>query len=148
MDRREFIKNTCTACIGLGAAATALQSCTATKYISGKIEGDQLIVPLKEFIKGNSNKISYHAYIVLRPEILQYPICVYRFNETMYAALWMRCTHQGVELTAAGERLQCPAHGSEFDSSGKLKQGPADENLRAFPVTILKDELLIDLRKQ
>jgi Rieske Fe-S protein len=58
----------------------------------------------------------------------------------------MRCTHQGTELQAAGDYLQCTAHGSEFDKEGRIKNGPADKNLRTFPVTMQDNQLFIDLR--
>jgi Rieske Fe-S protein len=44
--------------------------------------------------------------------------------------------------------LQCPAHGSEFNNTGKVKSGPADKGLRIFPVVISNNELFIDLRKR
>ena len=63
------------------------------------------------------------------------------------SALWMSCTHQGSELQASGDFLQCPAHGSEFNNKGKITNGPADKDLRTFPVTVNKNELFIDLRR-
>jgi Rieske Fe-S protein len=61
----------------------------------------------------------------------------------------MKCTHQGTGVKCfRGIFLQCPAHGSEFNNKGKVKSGPADKELRTFPVVISNDELFIDLRKQ
>jgi Rieske Fe-S protein len=60
----------------------------------------------------------------------------------------MQCSHQGAELQASGDRLTCPAHGSEFDNKGFAQQGPADQALRSFPTTINGETLFIDLRKQ
>ena len=97
------------------------------------------------FLKGNS-KEQYRSFLIVRNEALQYPICIYRINENEYSALWMSCTHQGAELQASGDRLQCTAHGSEFTNKGKVSNGPADKDLRTFPVTINNDQLFIDLR--
>ena len=36
----------------------------------------------------------------------------------------MKCTHQGAELQASGDVLQCPAHGSEFNNQGTGNQWP------------------------
>jgi Rieske Fe-S protein len=58
----------------------------------------------------------------------------------------MRCTHQGAELQVFGDKLQCPAHGSEFSSKGAVQNGPADNTLRTFPVTIEKNQLKISLK--
>ena len=85
-------------------------------------------------------------YIVVNNDILQYPICVYRFSEKEYSALWMRCTHQGTELQVFGDKLQCPAHGSEFNNMGAVQNGPADAMLRTFPITIEKNQLKISLK--
>lgn len=76
---------------------------------------------------------------------LQYPIVLYRFSETNYQALLMKCTHQGTELQVFGDRLQCPAHGSEFTNTGAVQNGPADEQLRTFPIQIEENSLKVNL---
>ncbi|HET6765942.1 MAG TPA: Rieske 2Fe-2S domain-containing protein [Chitinophagaceae bacterium] len=146
MDRREFIKNSCTACLSATVIGTVISSCTATSYISGTLEKDGLFVDADEFVTKQNGKPVYRSFVIVRNDALQYPVCVYRFNEGEYAALWMRCTHQGTELQASGDRLQCTAHGSEFDSKGLVKTGPADKSLRSFPVTVSNNQLFIDLR--
>jgi Rieske Fe-S protein len=57
----------------------------------------------------------------------------------------MECTHQGAELSAHGELLTCPAHGSEFDKLGNVMQGPAQSNLRKFKTKIENQYVLIHL---
>ena len=146
MDRRKFIKNSCTACLSATAVTAIVASCISTRYISGALGKDGLTVDASEFIIKQSNQTTYRSFIIVRNEALQYPICVYRFSEKEYSALWMRCTHQGTELQASGDYLQCTAHGSEFDNKGTIKNGPADRNLRNFPVTISNNQLFIDLR--
>jgi Rieske Fe-S protein len=53
------------------------------------------------------------------------------------------CTHQGCLLEdsshtiAAG--LQCPCHGSAFDGTGKVTNGPAGRALQHYAVTIAAD---------
>jgi len=100
---------------------------------------------MQEFVINGSDK--HRLYIVVRNEELVFPICVYRFSDQDYSAIWMQCAHQGAELNVAGDYLQCPAHGSEYDNRGKVTNGPADRNLRTFPVTINNNQLFIDLRK-
>jgi len=146
MDRREFIRNSCTACLSVTVISATLSSCTATKYISGKLGNDGLFIDPKEFVAKQKGKTIYRSFIIVRNDALQYPVCVYRFNDNEYSALWMRCTHQGTELQASGDRLQCTAHGSEFDNKGAVKTGPADKSLRSFPVTVSNNQLFIDLR--
>ena len=83
----------------------------------------------------------------MRNDALKYPICIYRLDEKQYSALWMKCAHQGAELQASGDFLQCPAHGSEFNNKGMVTNGPASTNLKSFPVTVYNNEIFIDLRK-
>ncbi len=146
MDRKEFIKACGFACVAGAGMPALLQSCSATKTLSGKIVADDLVVLKSDFETRNGNNTYFKKYIVVHNDILQYPICLYRINENEYSALWMRCTHQGTELQVFGDKLQCPAHGSEFNNSGSVQNGPADTKLRTFPVTVEKDQLKISLK--
>lgn len=147
MDRKGFIKACGMSCIGGLGFAAILQGCTITKKnMAGKIEGDNMIIPLSEFETKNNKNIYLKKYIIAHNDILQYPICIYRINENEYSALWMRCTHQGTELQVFGDKLQCPAHGSEFNNKGSVHNGPADTGLRTFPVTVENDKLIISLK--
>ena len=146
MDRKNFIKTCGFTCVCGSALNTVLQSCTSSKILSGNIIGDDLIVALKDFETNTGDGKQYKQYVVVQTELLLFPICVYRFNENDYRALWMRCTHQGNELQVFGDKLQCPAHGSEFDNKGNVRNGPAEKQLRTFPVTIENKQLRISLK--
>ena len=146
MDRKNFIKTCGLACVGAVGMTPLLQGCSATKILSGKIIADDLVVSISDFETKNGNNTYFKKYVVVNNDMLQYPICVYRFSEKEYSALWMRCTHQGTELQVFGDKLQCPAHGSEFDNIGAVQNGPADLKLRTFPITIEKDQLKISLK--
>lgn len=148
MERRHFLKNSCTACLSFSVLATLIDSCTPTRYINGELHKDGLLVSKEHFKVKQRGGIAYSSFIIVRNETLQFPICIYRFSEQEYTALWMKCAHQGAELQAAGDKLQCPAHGSEYNNKGQITNGPATNNLRTFPVTIVNNELFIDLRKQ
>jgi Rieske Fe-S protein len=138
MRRKEFIQTCGLACIGGGLISGFLQSCSPSKIVSGNIEGDQLVIPLKYF---KSKSPSTNNYVIIRNPKLQFPICVYELAQNNYSALLMQCTHKGAELQVFGNKLQCPAHGSEFANTGKVTHGPAEKNLRNLTVTI-QDELL------
>jgi nitrite reductase/ring-hydroxylating ferredoxin subunit len=143
MERKDFLKTCGFACLSGGLFVSMLESCGSTKIISGKISDSDLIVPVSSFlIKENK----FRKYIVVQNEKLQYPICLYRFNEQQYSALLMRCTHQGTELQVFGDKLECPAHGSAFNNKGIVQNGPAGIDLRTFPVTIQHDQINISLK--
>ena len=148
MNRRDFIKQGCTACLSVSAIAVMIPSCTVTKIVPGTLGKDGITVHPDEFKLRHGGRQEYASYIVVRNEALKYPICIYRFSDKEYSALWLRCTHQGTELQASGDALQCPAHGSEFNNRGEVTNGPANSNLRRFPVAVTEHEIFIDLRKQ
>ena len=144
MNRRKFITDTCGACMAMSGLSTILSSCSVTRYLNGTLGKDGITIPKDAF--SIKDKTTFHSFVIVRNDALQYPIYVYRLGEDDYTALWMRCSHQGTELQASGSYLQCPAHGSEFSNRGKVTNGPADKDLRTFPVTIDKNLLFIDLR--
>ncbi|MBS1947006.1 MAG: Rieske (2Fe-2S) protein [Bacteroidetes bacterium] len=143
MERKDFFKTCGFACVSGSIFLSMLESCGSTKIISGTIEKSGLVIPASSFLE-KENK--YRKYIVVQNEKLQYPICLYRLNENEYSALLMRCTHQGAELQVFGDKLQCPAHGSEFSNHGIVQNGPASVNLRSFPVTVKQDQINISLK--
>jgi len=146
MKRREFITAGCVSCISGGLILSLLEGCSTTKTINASIIESDLIIPLSDFEIKNAKKKQFKRYLVAQNEKLQYPICVYRLDDNKYEALLMKCTHQGTELQVFGDKLQCPAHGSEFNKYGKVENGPASSSLRTFPVTITDRQLQISLK--
>jgi Rieske Fe-S protein len=142
MERKAFLKTCGFACLGSSVLIGALESCGTSKMVTGTINNSNLVVPMTAFQSNGA----YNKYIVVQQEQLKYPICVYRFSQTEYSAVLMRCTHQGAELQVFGDKLECPAHGSTFSNIGQVKNGPADTNLRTFPVIVQNDQLLISLK--
>ncbi|HEY8935315.1 MAG TPA: Rieske 2Fe-2S domain-containing protein, partial [Cyclobacteriaceae bacterium] len=118
MNRKDFI-TACSKCsLGVLIAPALLEACASTKYIHALIVDSDLVVSLSDFEIIKNETVQYHKYIVVQHDSLQFPICVYRISPEIYHALWMQCTHQGTELHVFGDRLQCPAHGSEFKING------------------------------
>ena len=146
MDRKDFLKNCGMACMSGIVMAALSQGCTQSKLLSGKIVGDDLVVPLTDFEIKNGKETYYKKYLVVHNDLLQFPLCIYRLSENEYTALWMRCTHQGTELQVFGDKLQCPAHGSEFSNKGNVQNGPAGDKLRTFPVSLVNNQLNISLK--
>jgi nitrite reductase/ring-hydroxylating ferredoxin subunit len=143
MERKDFLKTCGFACLSLPVLASILESCNGGKMITGTIDQSDLVLPESSFL---SDKGGFRKYIVVENERLKFPVCLYRVNEVEYSALSMRCPHQGAELQAFGDRLQCPAHGSEFNNKGIVQNGPADTNLRTFPVSIQNNQIHISLK--
>lgn len=145
MNRREFTKS-CIACISASSLAPFVTACQSTHYVDGSLEQNGISVPKSEFSYIKNDKQMLRSYIIVRNEKMEFPLYVYRFTDSDYSALLMKCTHQGNELSASGDHLTCSAHGSEFSNKGVVAQGPAEKNLRSFNVTVDGDRLFIDLR--
>jgi Rieske Fe-S protein len=46
----------------------------------------------------------------------------------------MICTHEGCSTAIQSNTFVCPCHGSQFDSSGRVTQSPANRNLPTYTV--------------
>jgi cytochrome b6-f complex iron-sulfur subunit len=55
------------------------------------------------------------------------------------------CPHRQcvVDWDAEAQAFICPCHGSEFDSDGKVTNGPATTDLEAVVVTVTAEEILL-----
>lgn len=146
MNRKKFISKCSRCTLGILIAPVLLEGCAGTKYLNAPIVENELIVSLSAFEIIKKGVVQYRKYIVAQHETLRFPICVYRISADTFHALWMQCTHQGTTLQVFGDRLQCPAHGSEFSQTGALQNGPADKPLRTFATTLTEQNLKISLR--
>ncbi len=147
MNRREFVKQGCILCLGAGTLPVMLSGCQSTHYVNGTVESTGITVLKSEFTYIQKEKSLTRQFIIVQNDKLEFPIYVYRFSENEYSAIWMKCSHQGAELQASGDHLQCPSHGSEFNNKGIVSNGPAERNLRSFLVSSLADKIIIDMRQ-
>lgn len=55
------------------------------------------------------------------------------------------CTHLGCVPMQGGEHegWRCPCHGSQFDVSGRVRQGPAGTNLPVPPYSFIDDQTIL-----
>lgn len=109
------------------------------------MESNGLSVMRSEFTYMKKDQPLTRSYVIIRNDALEFPIYLYRFSDTQYSAVLMKCTHQGNELSASGDHLTCSAHGSEFTNRGAVAQGPAEKNLRTFDVRVAGEKILINL---
>lgn len=146
MNRKQFLKTCGFGCIAGITGVSLLQSCSSSQILSKEIKGSDILVPTSDFEIKKDRETTYKKYIIIQNDLLKSPICIYRFNATDYTAVLMVCTHQGAELQVFGDKLQCSAHGSEFSNKGVLVSGPADNDLRKFPIIIENNILKISLK--
>lgn len=66
-------------------------------------------------------------------------LAVTRRDDTSVVAVSRTCTHQGCTVllpSAPGGTLDCPCHGSRFQTTGALVNGPARLPLPSYPARI------------
>jgi Rieske Fe-S protein len=77
---------------------------------------------------------------------LQTPLAVTRLTDTRVVAVSRICTHMQctVDLpTSVGGTLDCPCHGSRYQTDGRVVNGPAERPLFQFPTRIDGSEVVI-----
>jgi Rieske Fe-S protein len=127
MERRAFIKNSCSFCLAASLALIAgtLESCASFPVVEAERRGSKLRVPLQAFGKSDLLLVSAKG--------LLYDIGIRRHGDGTYTALLLRCTHASNELLPGGGGFSCPAHGSRFGLDGRVLRGPASRPLTHFP---------------
>lgn len=76
------------------------------------------------------------------------PLAITRVTETKVVAVSRICTHEGctVNLPAASLlTLDCPCHGSRFEVTGQVVNGPAARPLASFPTVIDGNQVVVTL---
>ena len=59
-----------------------------------------------------------------------------RMSASAFSAVEAVCTHEGCTITgAAGDIYVCPCHGSRYNRSGQVVNGPARASLRQYATT-------------
>ncbi|GAA4338302.1 Rieske (2Fe-2S) protein [Mucilaginibacter gynuensis] len=117
-----------------------LESC-ATPLPLLKVAGskDQEVeVGTENFIPGKVTAL------VIRTRQMENDILLVKNGEE-YKALYLKCTHEGVNLTATANKIYCPSHGSSFDMNGKVLKEPALRPLKTFRTELINNQVIIHL---
>ncbi len=71
---------------------------------------------------------------------------VARTGATSFSAIEATCTHEGTTINGInGDIYVCPGHGSRFNRSGQVVNGPAKSSLRQYSTSFANDVLTIAL---
>lgn len=132
-NRRDFIKQSGTACAAIAGLGflTTLESCSAPAAVTASsydAAANKISLPLSSF--GAQNKL------VIGGPNGDYNIFLMKNSDSDITALQLKCTHRGHGVNMQDTKLHCPLHGSDFDFSGNVTNGPAKLPLKKFPVTI------------
>ena len=77
-------------------------------------------------------------------------IMIVRESTGVFVALSTQCTHAGCKVNApSGGIIKCPCHGSQYDLTGNVVQGPAPRPLKQYQILSYNDRrkvLTVQLR--
>ena len=83
--------------------------------------------------------------LTIQPDGLADPLLVLNIGDGKYSVLSPICTHRACTVELAGERLECPCHGSAYDREGRVLNGPAERALTRYAASVQGDRLVIDV---
>lgn len=137
MERREFVKATCSLCalFSTGLLLETLSSCVAYPVYDAVMVHSKIKIPASAFAKANLQ--------IIRAKGLSYDVAIHKMDDGSYTALLLRCTHAANPLKYTGKEFVCPLHGSSFDSEGKVTEGPATRSLRKMDVMVSNNKITI-----
>ncbi|WP_428330751.1 Rieske (2Fe-2S) protein [Mucilaginibacter sp.] len=140
MDRRKFVKQSCSICVAVGSGMLigSLASCgTALPVYKTTTVDNKIEVPVSLFATTD--------FQLIQPKSLYYNIGLKKEKDGTYTALLLRCTHADNQLITAGNGFKCTLHGSTFDNEGHVTNGPAEKPLKKYPTEIISDQIIIHI---
>ncbi|HTY37243.1 MAG TPA: Rieske 2Fe-2S domain-containing protein [Bacteroidota bacterium] len=136
MDRKEFL-----AALGIGAASLAGLSLFPACQVSDPVSSAptnvdftlDLTDPANSALKSNGGYIYKNSIIVART------------TSSSYVAVYSACTHAGatVMFDGSANRFHCPAHGSNFSTTGSVINGPATQALHQYNTSLTGTSLRV-----
>jgi cytochrome b6-f complex iron-sulfur subunit len=138
LDRRTFLELCGCAAAGFAMAGCASVIARPVTAIDGRIT--LRLADYPELGQPNGS-------VAIQPQGMSDPLFVLRTGVGAYSVLSPICTHRGCTVEVAGDRLECPCHGSMYDRQGKVLQGPAERALTTFAAAVQGDRLVIELAR-
>jgi cytochrome b6-f complex iron-sulfur subunit len=136
MDRKEFL-----ASLGIGAAAfvclSGLQGCQVNNPVSAAPTNVDFTLdltdPANSALKNNGGYIYKSGIIVART------------TSGTFVAVYSACTHEGTTVTfeSSNNRFHCAAHGSNFSTNGSVINGPANQALHQYNLSLTGNSLRV-----
>jgi cytochrome b6-f complex iron-sulfur subunit len=150
MERKDFIEQ-----VGLSSASIlifgCMQACSKSDTASNSISPSG-----NSGNAGVDKKVDFTINIAIAPYLSldkaggfyvesKTGIIIARTLNDEFLAVSSSCTHQGatIEYQANTNRFYCAAHGSVFDTKGKVTTGPATGALKQYKTTLTSTSLRV-----
>jgi Rieske Fe-S protein len=140
MDRRKFLKDGCSACVGIASGSliiSLLESCSPLPVFKTLSENREIKVPISQFIE--------NKYLIIKATDVNYDVALIKNENENYKSIVMQCTHAENPVRYNGKEFRCNLHGSLFNSNGEVKTGPAEKPLIHLQTEIKNDYIIIKL---
>jgi Rieske Fe-S protein len=150
LDRREFLRKTVKAAgaVAVGSYTIVfLNSCSDSDSPTGPSNGGgdvKVTVDLSQAENASLNAVG--GTLALGSNQLDNSgLLLYRLDEQTVRAYSRNCPHQGCTTGSFSNGVStCPCHGSQFNLSGAVIQGPAASGLRQYSTSIEGDVVTIE----
>lgn len=140
--RRDFIK-TLGSALAVTTASKLLTGCAAgLATYRGELQDEAITIPKTEALA----LAAPNGIMMVSAKHLPVAIVVRRLADNSLAAVSTVCTHAGCEVRVLPDAFQCPCHGSEYDVTGEVIEGPAAKALQKFAITENQDMITIKVR--
>ena len=140
MNRRELIKNIAAGTATVFVVPTVITSCEEDEPDPGNDNPDDGIITIDLAESKYSSLAATGGSVVISEVII--------FNTGAgFLALSSVCTHNGCQIGYDHDNgtLPCPCHGSVFNTTGGVVNGPAETSLKKYTVTQEGDILTIPI---
>lgn len=136
--RREFLALLGTGAMGVAALGTAI---TAVRFMWPEV----LFEEERRFRIGRPEEISIGTLVALP----QQKVYIMHAADGFFA-MSATCTHLGclTQFEKENNRIFCPCHGSRFDTTGKVTDGPAPKPLPRLELVVENGLLVVDVSKK
>ena len=122
-NRRDFLKSSFKT---IAVGSMALSALDIKKILASEIQegtGIQKVFNLADYPDLGS---------VGGSAMLSGKVIAIRTGGSKFIALNITCTHKKCDVEFDGSGFECPCHGSTYDKSGKVTNGPATKNLKSY----------------
>jgi Rieske Fe-S protein len=150
--RKEFLLQLAVGSATIGASA-AITSFLASCSLPTEPQGSSL-PPSSGTLSSNKVTVDISSGSPLAQNgfaIVQYTggsLLVARTDDGVYHAMTSICTHSGCSIdqyNSGSKEFVCPCHGSRFNTTGGVTNGPASTALKQYVTTVSGTQLIVTL---